>query len=121
MRVLAWLVMLPIAVAVIVFSVSNRESTTVDFWPLNFTLTLPLFSIVMSSVLLGFCLGGLTAWLSGYSNRRRSRRLGRDLAAAERELATLRQREPGPDRLYPADDSEDPRIRALPPTPPERG
>ena len=115
MRVLAWLVMLPIAVAVIVFSVSNRETTTVDFWPFAFTLTLPLFSIVMSSVLVGFCLGGLTAWLSGSSGRRRSKRLGRDLAAAEREIASLRQREPSPEGSYTPDDSEDPRVRALPP------
>ena len=61
MRWLSWIVMLPLAAAAIVFSVSNRAVTPVDFWPFGFIVELPVFGIVLASLLLGFVIGGLVA------------------------------------------------------------
>ena len=52
MRWLSWIVMLPLAAAAIVFSVSNRAVTPVDFWPFGFIVELPVFGIVLESLLL---------------------------------------------------------------------
>ena len=114
MRLLSWLIMVPVAVLVIVFSVYNRASTTVDFWPLPYALSLPLFSVVLGSLLVGFCLGGAIAWISGVGTRRQARRLSRELAAAERDLTARRESEP-----MTAEMGEDPRLRALPPSAPD--
>lgn len=114
MRVLAWIIMVPVAVAVIVFSVSNRAITSVDFWPFPLVVSLPLFSVVLGSLLVGFCLGGLIAWISGAGARRRARRLSRELASAERDLNAWRESEP-----MTAEAGEDPRLRALPPASPD--
>ena len=92
MKIVSWIVMVPVAVAVIVFAVSNREPIEVDFWPAPYSVTLPLFSVVLGSVLIGFCLGGAIAWISAAPRRRRERTLARDLAKVERELALLNER-----------------------------
>ena len=92
MKIVSWIVLVPVAVAVIVFAVSNREATEVDFWPTPYSFTLPLFSVVLGSVLVGFCLGAATAWISAAPRRWRERALARDLAKAERELALLNER-----------------------------
>jgi len=73
MRWLSWIVMLPLAAAVIVFSVSNRAVTQVDFWPFGYIVELPVFGIVLSSLLLGFMLGGFIAWLSHAKKRSEAR------------------------------------------------
>ncbi len=90
MRLLSWFVIVPVALAVVVFSVSNRAPVTVDFWPLPFTAELRVFAVVLVSVFAGFVLGGLVAWISGGKRRRRARAMARRARSAEAELARLR-------------------------------
>ena len=91
MRWLSWILLLPIAIAVIVFSVYNRGVTNVDFWPFGFVVELPVFAIVLTSLLLGFVLGGLVAWLSYARVRRQARLARREAQDARRELVRMRQ------------------------------
>ena len=95
MRWLSWIVMLPLAAAVIVFSVSNRAVTQVDFWPFGYIVELPVFGIVLSSLLLGFMLGGFIAWLSHAKKRSEARAATRvaqsEAASTKRELTELRE------------------------------
>jgi putative membrane protein len=116
-RLLSWIIMVPVAVLVIVFSVSNRTSTPVDFWPLPYSVTLPLFSVVLGSLLVGFCLGGLVGWISNWGRRREARRQSRELAVARRELEMVRERE----EAAGGAGEVDPRVRALPPISPDLG
>ena len=113
--------MVPVAVLVIVFSVSNRSAIPVDFWPLPYSITLPLFSMVLGSLLVGFCLGGLVGWVGNWGRRREARRQSRELAAARRELETVvREREEAA-AAAGGQDEIDPRVPALPPISPDRG
>ena len=91
MRWLSWILLLPLGVAVVVFSVSNRAATQVDFWPFGYIVELPVFAIVLTSLLLGFVLGGIVAWLSNAKNRSHARAANRDATSARRELAALRR------------------------------
>ncbi|MEX2449728.1 MAG: LapA family protein [Rhodospirillales bacterium] len=96
MRWLSWIILLPLAAAVIVFSVTNRGVIKVDFWPFGYLIELPVFAIVLTSLLIGFVLGGIVAWITGAARRLRGRAAERDAAQLRRELAELR-RESGRD------------------------
>ncbi|MGA0395368.1 MAG: lipopolysaccharide assembly protein LapA domain-containing protein [Rhodospirillales bacterium] len=91
MRWLSWIVMLPLAAAAIVFSVSNRAVTPVDFWPFGFIVELPVFGIVLASLLLGFVIGGLVAWWGNARQRSRARAAEPETVRVRSELAALRE------------------------------
>ncbi len=91
MRWLSWILLLPLCVAVVVFSISNRTVIKVDLWPLAYIVELPVFAIMLVSLLFGFVLGGVIAWTSGAKNRSKARSVARDATSARRELSALRQ------------------------------
>jgi len=90
-KLLAWIIMVPVALAVISFSVNNRATMTVDLWPAPFSLDAPAFAVVLVSVVLGMVIGAIIAWFSGGKTRQRARAHRRRADANARELAALRQ------------------------------
>jgi len=84
-KVVHWLVTLPIAVIAIVFAVSNLDRVPVDFWPFAI-VDMPLYLIVLGALGLGFLGGELAAWVNGRHWRREARRRQRRIEALEREL-----------------------------------
>lgn len=91
-RLLSWIIMVPVALAVISFAVNNRAAVEVDLWPVPYTVAAPMFAVVLASLVGGVVVGGLIAWLSGGRARHRARANAKRAAAAEHELSTLRQR-----------------------------
>jgi len=91
-RLISWIILAPLAVAVVAFSVSNRTLVTVEIWPLPFAWEMPLFLVVLAGVFAGFVIGGLVSWISGGKGRRRARARTRQAESAERELAYLRNK-----------------------------
>jgi uncharacterized integral membrane protein len=92
-KVLFWIVAAPLAVAIIVFSVNNRREVTLDLWPLDMmTAPLPVFAVVLTSLLAGFFLGGVVAWFSGAETRKRARQMTRRAEAAEHDLTKAEER-----------------------------
>lgn len=96
MKLLSWIIGLPVAVVAVVFAVNNRQAVTLDLWPLPWTLDLPLFLMALLPLALGLVVGGSIAWLAGASARgqargeaRRAARLENRLKATERDLARL--------------------------------
>ena len=83
--------MVPVALVVISFAVSNRDAVAVGLWPAPFALEAPLFAVVLVAVVGGMVAGALIAWMSGHKARARARANGRRAEAAERELSALRQ------------------------------
>ncbi|MCH7487888.1 MAG: DUF1049 domain-containing protein [Proteobacteria bacterium] len=90
MRLLSWIILLPVALAVIAFSAANREPVALDLWPLPFTAEPPVFLIILLAVFAGFVWGGLVVWIS--AARRRRRAIAERLAGAEREVEQLKER-----------------------------
>ena len=94
MRLLSWIILLPVALAVAVFSVVNRESVALDLWPLPFTaetpVFVPVFVIVLFSVFVGFVWGGVVTWISAAGRRRRA--IARRVAGSEKEVEELKER-----------------------------
>ena len=77
-KVFFWIIVVPFAAAIIVFSVNNQTEVRLDLWPLDVvTVPLPVFLIVLVSLVVGFFAGGMIAWGSAGRTRSPARRSGR--------------------------------------------
>lgn len=92
MRLVHWLVTLPVAVILAIFAMSNLERVPVGFWPFSDLLVAPLYAVVLLALLVGFLAGELVAWISGGRWRREARRRARRIEALEHELAATQTR-----------------------------
>jgi|GEM_PF-2822874 len=68
-----WLFFLPLAGVVALFTLSNREPVSLQLWPFEPALQLPLGIAMLLAAAGGFLLGALIVWLSGLPARSRSR------------------------------------------------
>ena len=91
MRIFSWIVMVPVAIFVIAFSVANRAEVGVDLWPFEYVAPVPLFVAVLGAAFAGFVAGAFVAWISGHGGRRRGRAASRRAVVAEREIQRLRE------------------------------
>jgi uncharacterized integral membrane protein len=88
---------LVVAILLILFAVSNRETVSVGFWPLPFLADVPLYLPCFLSLLIGALIGSAVTWTAGHRNRRELRARRRRIEALERELtATQSQLEHHP-------------------------
>lgn len=92
MRILSRAVFLVLAISLILFAVSNRETVSVGFWPLPFLADLPLYLLCFLSLLIGALIGVAAAWIAGHRNRRELSARRRRIEALERELMATQSR-----------------------------
>ena len=95
-NILTALVLLPIAAAIVLFSVGNRAPVTIGFDPFAaeppmFAFAMPLFLLLLLVLIAGVILGGVSAWMGQGHWRRRARRLSADLKATRAEAEKLRR------------------------------
>ena len=67
-RLLSLIVLIPVAIALILFSVLNRKLVTLSLDPFGtsdsyLSITLPLFLFLFLAFLIGIFLGGMVTWL----------------------------------------------------------
>ena len=92
MRILYRAVFLVIAIVLILFAVSNRETVSVGFWPLPFLADVSLYLLCFLSLMIGALIGAAVAWMAGHRSRRQLRTLRRRIEALERELTATQSR-----------------------------
>ena len=93
------------AILLILFAVSNRETVSLELWPLPFLVDLPLYLLFFLSLLVGAVIGASAARIVGRGTRRELRRHRRRSEALERELAATHSQ---------LEDPEPPIMKALP-------
>ena len=107
-KFLSALVVIPLGLVLMVFAVANRHFVTVSFDPFitndpSFSVTLPLFLLLILVAALGVLAGGCAVWFGQRRWRRAARRNDADARAARTELADLRAQaaaaKPQPQRL----------------------
>jgi uncharacterized integral membrane protein len=119
-KIVAALILVPLAVVIIAFAVANRQIVTVSFDPFSAerpaaSLTLPLFALFIVLLVIGVLIGGTAAWLRQARWRRTARRLEREVAELRIEVETVKRSAgvlPGPDRSGSAPE----RLQLRPPT-----
>jgi uncharacterized integral membrane protein len=94
-KIVAALILVPLAIVIIAFAVANRQTVTVSLDPFSAerpaaSLTLPLFALVIVLLILGVVIGGIASWLRHSKWRRVARRLERENAALHGQLDSLR-------------------------------
>lgn len=72
MKPLFRLAFIPVALAVVVFALANRQLVTIDLWPLPFAVDLPVYLAVLGALALGLLVGGSVQRVSGAGRRRRA-------------------------------------------------
>ncbi len=91
-KFISWIISVPLALAIIVFSLVNRNAATVDFWPFPVSMEIPLFALILAAVMIGVLWGGLAAWLAAGRARKRARDMTRRAESAEMEIRHLEER-----------------------------
>ena len=94
-KIIAAIILVPLAVIIIAFAVANRQIVTVSLDPFSAehpaaSLTLPLFALVIVLLVLGVLIGGIAAWLRQSKWRRTARRLEREIADLHIEIEALK-------------------------------
>jgi uncharacterized integral membrane protein len=94
-RLLAWIVLIPLSVVIILFAVANRGDVTVSFDPFArevpaFALTMPLFALIFGAVILGVLVGGITVSFGRLRWRLAARRAERENERLRAEAGTRR-------------------------------
>ena len=92
MRILYWAGLVVIAIVLILFAVSNRDTVSVGFWPLPFLADVPLYLLCFLSLVTGALIGMAFAWMAGHRNRRELRSRRWRIEALERELTATQSR-----------------------------
>lgn len=114
------LILVPLAIVIIAFAVANRQGVTLSFDPFSpsapaAALTLPLFVIVLVSLIVGVIVGGMAVRLGHGRWRRMARRFEREAAALRARLDGLVDKAAEPS-IVPRQQEPPPRLKLRPPT-----
>ena len=95
-RFLAGLIGIPLALLIILFAVANRQNVTIGFDPFAPTtpavsIELPLFAVVMLSLMIGVIVGGVASWMRQGKWRKETRRRRIEAERMEAETETARR------------------------------
>jgi uncharacterized integral membrane protein len=102
LRYLKYLFLIVVALVLVMMAFANRETVLLEVIPEAFTpwlgvqyaVELPLFVVVLGSVMVGLLVGFVWEWLREYRHRSEAKTHKRAAKALEREVQTLK----GPSR-----------------------
>lgn len=95
-KVLLAVILVPVAVVIVALAVANRQAVTVSYDPLGgsdsaLAVSLPLFLVILLSLIAGVILGGFAAWLRQSKWRKAARQREHEAERLRREAAELRR------------------------------
>jgi uncharacterized integral membrane protein len=90
---ISWIITIPVTIVAVVFAIANRTPITVNFWPLPWFAELPLYLVVLGSLLAGFLIGAVIAWLSAGRRRQEARVAAERLRGLTAELTQLQRQQ----------------------------
>ena len=95
-RILSFVLLVPLAILLVIFCVSNRAPVEVSLDPFGtmpqFTFGLPLFIVLMGAVITGVILGGIGTWLTQAHYRRKAWKRKNELEYLRREAEDAKER-----------------------------
>jgi len=99
------LVLVPVALVIVLFSVANRAPVRVSLDPISrdapmFAVEVPLFAVILAAIAVGILIGGCAAWLTQGKHRKAARVNRREADKLRNEAQSLRAAVP--DSALPA-------------------
>ena len=91
-RFLFWILIIPLGLLVISFTISNREKVLINLWPVPLELESPMFAVVLISIFLGFCIGAFISFVSTSRFRFSKSRLTQKIENLRGEESLLRKK-----------------------------
>jgi uncharacterized integral membrane protein len=118
-KIVAAIVLVPLAVIIVAFAVANRQEVRVSLDPFDpaqpaYSKTMWLFVPIMAALIIGVLVGGLVAWLRHGKWRRIARRFERELHHLRGKVAALEDKATEP-TIVPEEGHPPQRLRLRPP------
>ena len=119
-KLVATLILVPLAIVIVAFAVANRQDVTLSFDPFSASapaaaITVPLFGLVIATLIVGVIIGGMSVRLGHGRWRRTARRLEREAAELRTRLDALIDKSAEPS-IVPREQEPPPRLKLKPPT-----
>jgi uncharacterized integral membrane protein len=95
-KIVAAIILVPLAVIIIAFAIANRQIVTVSLDPFGSAqpaaaVTLPLFALIIVLLIVGVLIGGMAAWQRQSKWRRNARHLEREVNDLRAEVDLLKR------------------------------
>lgn len=100
MRLIGWLLTLPIFIAVIIFVLQNRMQVSISFWPFDAEATLPVSVLSLGMLITGFIMGSVITGFSLFRSQFQIRRLRKEVDRLNTEASQKEPLSTGPTILY---------------------
>jgi len=118
-KIVAAIILVPLAVLITAFAVANRETVTVSFDPLSggepaASVSLPLYALIILLLIAGVIIGGVASWLGQGKWRGAARRFERELRMLRGKLAAMEGTADSESKV-PRAGEPPPRLRLRPP------
>jgi uncharacterized membrane protein YciS (DUF1049 family) len=118
-KIVAVLILVPLAIVLIAFAVANRQPVTVSFDPFNaaqpaYSQTTWFFVPIFVALIVGVLIGGMAVKLGHGRWRRLARRLEREAGELRGKLDALQATSAEPS-IVPREQNPPPRLRLRPP------
>jgi uncharacterized integral membrane protein len=96
-KVIAAIVLVPLAIVILGFAVANRQTVIVSFDPFDasqpaYSVPLPLFLLIFVMLIIGVIVGGIASWLRQGRWRAAARRAEAEQRHLQTEIDALRRR-----------------------------
>jgi uncharacterized integral membrane protein len=96
LRFLSLVILVPLAILIVVFCVSNRGTVPVSLDPFGtmpqYVYAVPLFMVIMASLIAGVVLGGIGTWFTQGHHRRAAWLRRHEVERLRREADDARER-----------------------------
>lgn len=91
-RLITWLIMVPAALAVVVFALNNKEPIQLNLWPFAMIIEMELYLVLTIVLGVGVVLGGVASWAGAGRLRSELRTKTYTGEVARRELKAEREK-----------------------------
>ncbi len=96
LRLIKYLIVAPVAILLFAFAFANRDWVTVSFNPFvsgddaAFSLSAPLFLVIVAAIMIGVIAGGVSTWFAQGRHRRALRQFRADADKLRADLQAAR-------------------------------
>lgn len=96
-RFFSWILGLPAAIVIILFSIANRHSVTLSLDPTSveeplLAFQIPLYLLVIGAIICGILIGGASSWITQAKWRKAAREARQEVSEARTETAELKRK-----------------------------